>query len=108
MLNELADKIQFINTTSGFEETTIDNVERKLLLVVSEVAEAQEELRDGHSLTETYYGEGGKPEGFPTECADVVIRMLGMMRSAGIDIDAVVKEKMLFNSTRPAKHGRLF
>lgn len=45
-------------------------------LIHSEVAEALEELRDGHGVTEIYFKteKPEKPEGFPIELADVAIR----------------------------------
>lgn len=114
-LNDLADKIAFANNEKGFSFEEKD-IERKLLLAVSEICEAQEELRDGHSVTEIYYSvhvgaiENGlrKPCGFPVEIADTIIRLLHLGRNFGIDFDAVVEEKLAYNASRPMKHGRQF
>lgn len=76
-----------------------------LMLVTSEVAEAFEEVRKGKSMTETYYSEGGKMEGVPSELADVVIRVMDMCEYYGIDLEKVIAEKHEFNKTRPYKHG---
>lgn len=76
-----------------------------LMLVTSEVAEAFEEVRKGKAMTETYYSEGGKMEGVPSELADVVIRVMDICEYYGIDLEKVIAEKHEFNKTRPYKHG---
>lgn len=99
----------------------------KLMLIVGEVAEAHEELRKGRAPGETYYLDGAgeeplpafledaaergallKPEGFPSELADVLIRVLDLAGALGIDLGAVLEEKAAYNATRPAKHGKAF
>lgn len=81
------------------------NLGEQLLLWVSEISEAFEEYRDGHGLTEIYFRGDGKPEGFPIECADLLIRFFDTMENYGIDIDNALAIKMAFNKTRPYKHG---
>lgn len=76
----------------------------KLLLMVSEIAEAGEELRDRHTYTEVYYHEE-KPEGFPIEIADAVIRLLDTCEQLGIDLEKAMEIKTAFNETRPHRHG---
>lgn len=102
-----------------------------LMLMVSELAEALEEYRAGHYRSHIYYsnlctcykdleadvvsiasnqacsncGKTPKPEGIPVELADCVIRIAQAAESYGFDLDAVIKEKMAYNSTRPALHG---
>ncbi len=49
--------------------------------------------------------ETKKPEGIPSELADVVIRVFDMCGYYGIDLEAAIKEKMAYNKTRPFKHG---
>jgi len=48
-----------------------------------------------------------KPEGVPSEFADIIIRVLDACAAYGIDIDAAITEKMAYNETRPYKHGRV-
>lgn len=101
MLTELAKQIRFDNASKGFDPTE-GGIERYFLLVVSEICEAQDELRNGHGLTYVYYEESemvpgvtpgnfvpGKPKpcGFPVEIADAVIRIL--------DIQAKMNYKIL-------------
>lgn len=76
-----------------------------LMLVVSEVSEAFEEVRSGHGMKDTYYSAGGKMEGVPSELADVVIRVMDLCEYYGIDLEAAIAEKHAFNVTRPFKHG---
>lgn len=50
--------------------------EDTFVMIHCELSEAVDEYRNGHGLTEIYYGEGEKPEGVPIELADAVIRLL--------------------------------
>jgi len=75
-----------------------------LFLISQELAEAGEEYRNGHELTEVYY-QDGKPEGFPVELADVLIRLLDYCGQLGIDMEEVLLCKHRYNLTRPYRHG---
>jgi len=81
------------------------NIGDIFILFTSEVSEAYEEYRGGRGLTETYLGEGGKPEGVPTELADVIIRVFDFCEWAGIDLQAIMEQKHTFNLTRSYRHG---
>lgn len=115
LLNGLANDIRFDNASKGFDPT-LETIDRYLLLVVSEIVEGQEELRDGRAPNEVYYednnpgraGQLRKPCGFPSEMADALIRILDICAKFNIDIDAIVQEKLAFNRSRPPKHGRQF
>ena len=46
-----------------------------------------------------------KPEGIAVEMADCIIRILDWAGKEGLDMDAIVREKMEYNKTRPYRHG---
>lgn len=100
----------FNNVQHGFHEgVNALNVDRKILLAVGELVEAQNELRDGHSATEIYCNPGTpKPEGFGIELADAVIRIMDIAESVGVDLQSCIEQKHEYNVTRPFRHGKAF
>ena len=110
-LNELAMRSFLHARSKGFhsrdgQEVDHRNPERiasRIALIHSELSEALEECT--HGRMEAYLGEHGKPEGFPIEIADAVIRILDLCGSLGIDIDAAVEQKHEYNLKRPNRHG---
>lgn len=84
----------------------------KLLLVVSEVIEAHDEIRSGHAADETYYNAtiapALKPEGVPSEIADAVIRCFDFAYTEGFNLADIIIEKLAYNATRPYKHNKAF
>lgn len=77
----------------------------KMALVMTEVAEAIEEIRSGHAIDHEYIGEKDKPEGPMVELADALIRILGIAAEAEVDLGDVVARKLAHNATRGYKHG---
>lgn len=74
----------------------------RLALIHSEVSEALEAVRKSDMASREV---NGKPEGFPSELADVVIRTVDLSEALGIDLEAEILKKMAYNSTRPHLHG---
>lgn len=80
--------------------------ESRLCLIHSEASEALESVREGR-LT-TVLNENGKPEGLPSELADIVIRVCDYAAHLGIDLAHEIRIKSDYNETRPHKHGKRF
>ncbi|MFW0772508.1 hypothetical protein ACLRGI_05000 [Paenarthrobacter nitroguajacolicus] len=105
------------------------------MLIVSEAVEAHDEIRHGRAADETYYpelqlpgslvaevgvdrarelieadnaGKPRKPEGVPSEIADGIIRGFDYFYRNNIDGAAIIVEKIIFNTSRPHKHGKKF
>ncbi len=114
-LNEMADAAYKNSASKGFWDDhktgnlPAETIASKLALIHSEVSEALEDARDGNMktrfLSET--GKEGKPVGFPSELADIIIRVGDLAKRLGIDLEDEVTTKMVYNATRPNKHGRV-
>lgn len=79
-------------------------IPEKLMLIVSEAAEALEDYRAG-KMVETKRADG-KPEGFPSELADICIRVFDLAGAMDINLEQAIYNKMAHNATRPHKHGK--
>jgi hypothetical protein len=90
----------------------------QLMLMVTELAEAAEEIRSNHKVGEIYYDAdrtvetpGGvplpKPEGFLSELVDVYIRIGDTVGKYGLTDNflLVLEEKLAYNKARPFRHG---
>jgi hypothetical protein len=88
------------------------------MLMVTELAEAAEEVRNNHPVGEVYYDETrtvtspsganyAKPEGFLSELADVFIRVGDTVGRYGLtdQFIEVLEAKLLYNKHRPYRHG---
>jgi NTP pyrophosphatase (non-canonical NTP hydrolase) len=121
----------------GFHDApvTSETIPSKLMLMVSELAEALESYRDpesdnmvkvpaelvdrlvhGGTSAAEYYGARAeltalfakwqaKPKGLDIELADVLIRVFDFAGKEGIDLDAALRTKMEYNKGRPHMHG---
>jgi len=107
-LNDLAQKFFQNAQDHGFYVSPPSFMER-MMLVVSEVSEAVEHHRSGMDPKVTFLtGDNkDKPDGIPIELADVLIRVLDACAYYGIDIEAAITRKHLYNVNRPYKHGKI-
>lgn len=91
----------------GFWPTEGRNTPEILALIHSEVSEALEAWRQVDcDVTEIRYRDDGKPEGFAVELADIVIRVLDLAESIGVDLEEVIALKHAYNQGRPYRHGK--
>jgi NTP pyrophosphatase (non-canonical NTP hydrolase) len=100
-LNEICDEAYNNAKEKGWHENF--NAMEKLALIHSEVSEAVEDYR--YSKMETYFEADGKPCGFPSELADIVIRVGDLAKYLGIDLEEIIKMKMTYNKSRSYRHG---
>lgn len=89
----------------GWYDQSSRSFVEELCLVHSELSEALEEVRQHRRVDEIYYGKEGKPEGVPIELADAVIRICQSAQARGIPLARALREKLVFNRTRPVRHG---
>jgi NTP pyrophosphatase (non-canonical NTP hydrolase) len=106
-----------------------DVLSSKLMLIVSEISEALEEIRKDPDAAKIYYTSveldsgkvlsgsyeelrnvfGGKvplkPEGFGVELADIIIRVFDLAEFLGINLPDLIHQKMVYNDSRSYKHG---
>ena len=76
----------------SFEERSL--IVEKLMLIVTEVAEACEDVR---KLRDNHFGE---------ELADTCIRIFDLAAGLGINLEYEILVKEAYNRTRPFKHGK--
>lgn len=91
----------------GWHDKEVE-IPTRLMLIVSELSEAMEDLRSGKPVNQIQWSIKDsieKPDGFPVELADVVVRIGDLCGLLGIDLEEAIKAKMNYNLTRPHRHG---
>lgn len=124
-----------VTTTELDHAAVLKTIPEKLMLIVTEVAEAMEDYRDPKAAEKVQVpadlirailqGTGepsvdvleqlgkaldkhtAKPRGIESELFDIMIRTLDLLGALGTDVDAGMAAKMKFNTTRSYKHGKV-
>ncbi len=107
-LQRLAKKAHETSAEKGFWDQRGDaDVAVKIALIGCEASELLEAFRLPDRTA--HCGKSGCDlDVVEEELADVLIRTLDLCHFLGVDPEAVVLEKMAYNATRPAKHGKRF
>ena len=125
-LNELSTLAHENAKRKGFYERTRELPEL-LMLVVGELSEAVEAERAGRTITKSFQGilkSFSSPKNWnqstvqqyeaivrgsiEEELADAFIRLFDVCGFYGVDIESAIESKMLYNETRPKKHGKKY
>ncbi len=95
----------FHHREDGTEYDPLDpeRIAARLALIHGEVSEALEECARGRM--DLWHSEGGKPEGFGVELADVFLRLVDLAESTGVNLGHMVRIKHWYNLSRPIRHG---
>lgn len=123
-INEIVNVVHLNALNKGWHETERKPAEIHML-IVSEIAEATEEIRnnrppiyqihkdsfDGNETTtfvtpnDPAWRSDVKPEGEAVELADAVIRVMDYFGLKGWDLEEAIKAKHIYNKTRSHRHG---
>lgn len=88
----------------GFWEGEAASLDKKVLLIHSEVSEITEAMRVGNPP----YEKNPNFTDIEMECADVVIRVMDYCESQGYDLGNAILAKHEINKKRPHMHGKAF
>lgn len=101
-INQFVKKIHATAKKKGWWKKKRSPLEVQML-VVSEIAEATEEVRKG--MPSSYLGDNDKPSGELIELADACIRIMDYCGYMKWDLEKAIKDKMAYNETRSYRHG---
>lgn len=124
-LPDIAKQIHLNSKQHGFWDGEAANIPTKLMLIVSEISEAMEahrkdkfcmdvvwqEMEHYKSSSENNWMcafEANIKDTFQDELADAIIRILDLAEHYGIDLQAHIKAKHRYNTTREFMHGKKY
>ena len=107
-VNEFSNAFEMVQTEvfriavehGGWEDRNPNDAE-KMMLIVTEIAEATEALRNGKDTSEHIPQFTGVEE----ELADVVIRIMDYAAFRKLDVAGAILAKIRYNEKREYKHG---
>lgn len=111
-INDMASSAHKNSIVHGFWDGVLPEdphvIPEKIALIHSEVSEALEVYREHGDapIADPMFAPTGKPIGFDSELADIIIRVGDLAGHLGIDLEGAIRTKMAYNAGRPHKHGK--
>lgn len=104
-LDFLFSNIPLTSVANGFHDEP-QSWDRLLMLTAGELFEAHDAVRKGNPPSEKLEGVSHVAE----ELADTFIRLIDMVQAKGMqgEFFSAVQQKMVYNTTRPVRHGKQF